>query len=331
MFSRSERGSRSVRREKIRKWRWLRRSLRVFVLLFVLLNIMAAFHAYKLTHNHPGSFDDHKGPDKMSFPQKVKALFFGVWSLKTPVKDHPAQPYEVVTMQTSNELKIEAWLIKKDSSLGTVIMFHGHMGNKGAMLPEASMFYAMGYSVMLVDFRAHGNSEGSASTIGKREGEDVKLAYDYMVSQGEKNIVLWGTSMGAAAICSAFNSYELSPAGVILEMPFGSLHDAVRGRVRMMGLPKEPVSSLLTFWGGVEQGFWAFAYRPGEYAKKIRCRALLQWGALDIRVTRKETEAIYENLASTYKKLEIYPRAGHASLFNNDSLQWKNAVTAFLQ
>lgn len=314
-----------------RKWRWLRRSLRVLIVLFVLLNIMAAFHAYKLTHNHPGSFEDHKGPDKMSFPQKVKALFFGVWSLKTPVKNYPSQSYEVVTLQTSSKLKIEAWLLKRDSSRGTVIMFHGHMGNKGAMLPEASVFYDMGYSVMLVDFRAHGNSEGTASTIGKREGEEVKLAYDYMVSQGETNIVLWGTSMGAAAICSAFHSYELSPAGVILEMPFGSLNDAVKGRVGMMGLPKEPVASLLTFWGGVEQGFWAFAYKPSAYAKKIKCRALVQWGALDVRVTRKETDAIFENLSSTYKKFEIYPRAGHASLFTNDSLQWKVAVAAFLK
>jgi uncharacterized protein len=320
-----------MKRPRNPRWRWLRRSLRVLVFLFLVLNAMAAFHAYKLTHNRPGSFEDHKGPDKMSFPQKARALFFGVWSLKTPVKDFPAQPYEVVTMQTSSKLKIEAWLLKKDSSRGTVIMFHGHMGNKGAMLPEASVFYTLGYNVMLVDFRAHGNSEGTASTIGRKEGEDVKLAYDYIVSGGEKNIILWGTSMGAAAICSAFNSYDIIPAGVILEMPFGSLTDAVRGRVKMMGLPKEPVSSVLTFWGGIEHGFWAFSYKPSEYAKKIKCRALVQWGALDVRVTRKETEAIYENLSSTYKKLEIYPRAGHASLFNNDSLQWKNAVTAFLQ
>ena len=42
---------------------------------------------------------------------------------------------------------------------------------------------------MLVDFRAHGNSDGNTCTIGYDESEDVKLAYDYISNKGEKNIV----------------------------------------------------------------------------------------------------------------------------------------------
>ena len=59
-------------------------------------------------------------------------------------------------------------------------------------------------------------------------------------------------------------------------MPFGSLPDAVKGRVKIMGLPQEPISTLLTFWGGVQNGFWAFNLKPSEYAKKIKCPVLLQ-------------------------------------------------------
>ncbi len=136
--------------------------------------------------------------------------------------------------------------------------------------------------------------------------------------------------MGAAAICSAFNDYAINPSSVILEMPFGSLKEAVVGRVKMMGVPREPISSLLTFWGGIEHGFWGFSFQPAEYARKITCPVLLQWGKLDKRVTERETKDLFDNLGSSKKKFEIFPNAGHESLFKNDSIQWKKAVTDFL-
>jgi len=113
-------------------------------------------------------------------------------------------------------------------------------------------------------------------------------------------------------------------------MPFGSLLQAVRGRVRLMGLPQEPVTSLLTFWGGIEHGFFAFNYKPYEYAKKIECPVLLQWGAKDPRVTKNEIDCIYNNLPLTDKKLAIYPNAKHESLCENSPVEWKKQIREFM-
>jgi alpha-beta hydrolase superfamily lysophospholipase len=313
------------------KYKWLRRLLRTFLFFFLLLNMMAAFHAWKLTHVYPGAASHVKGPDKMSFLEKAETLVFGVKNAKPVIAEYPSLPYETVNLYTKDSLKIEGWLIKKNSSKGTVIFFHGHMSTKAGLLDEAYVFHEMGYHVFMVDFRAHGNSDGTASSIGRKEGEDVKLAYDYVVSLGEKNIILYGSSLGAAAITRSFYDYEnLKPQKIILDMPFGSLQKAVQGRVKMMGLPKEPLSSVLTFWGGIEQGFWAFSHKPEQYAKKISCPALHQWGELDKRVTKKETENIYNNLNSADKRLEIYPGAGHESLLKKDSVHWRSTVEKFL-
>ena len=92
------------------------------------------------------------------------------------------------------------------------------------MLSEAAEFRYLKFDVLLVDFRAHGNSEGNTTTIGYREAEDLKLAYDWVTNRGEKNIYLWGTSMGAVVVAKAINDYSLKPAGIILEMPFRSMH-----------------------------------------------------------------------------------------------------------
>ena len=190
-------------------------------------------------------------------------------------------------------------------------------------------FYSLGYNIFLVDFRAHGGSDGNTCTIGYDEAEEVKLAYDY-VGRNEKNIVLWGISLGAATITHAISKYELKPAKVILEMPFGSLLEAVKGRVKTMGLPAQPVSSLLAFWGGAEQGFWAFNHNPCEYAASIKCPALVQWGRNDARVSKEEETCIYNAIATKRKKLVVYEHSGHQSLFANETSKWEQEIKQFL-
>jgi len=126
------------------------------------------------------------------------------------------------------------------------------------------------------------------------------------------------------------NDYDLDPQKVILEMPFASLLHAVKSRVKMMGLPKEPVASMLTFWGGVEQGFWAFNLCPSEYAKEIKCPVLLQWGRQDARVGREEIDEIFKNISSR-KKLVIYETAAHQSLCKKEPAKWRETIESFLK
>jgi len=220
--------------------------------------------------------------------------------------------------------------MKQANPVGTVILFHGHGSSKSKVLNEAYYMFGLGFNTFLVDFRAHGGSEGETCTIGYNESEEVKLSYDYIQRSGEKNICLWGISMGASAITHAISEYRLQPQRIILEMPFGSLKEAVKGRMRIMGIPGEPMATLLTFWGGTEQGFWAFNLNPSEYARNIYCPVLLQWGANDSRVTKTETEEIFDNLGATEKKLVIYETAKHESLCSKEPQKWQNEIKGFL-
>lgn len=307
----------------------LRRILRILLVLFLVLNVLAAFHAYKFTHFYPGEKNRPKQSAAMTGWDKTQALLFGLTYPKS-VNDSKPAAYETVLFHTKDGLKIEGWYSKTAAAKGTVILFHGHGSSKAKLNNEAAAFSAMGYNLLLIDFRAHGGSDGTVCTIGYYEAEEVKLAYDYMRAQGEKNIVLWGISLGAGTITHAVSEYGLAPEKVILEMPFGTLLQAVKGRLRIMGVPAEPFSSLLTFWGGAEQGFWAFSMEPETFAKKIKSPLLIQWGAKDARVTRKEVESIYRNAASTEKTLVVYPDAAHESLCKKDPDRWMRTVGRFL-
>jgi uncharacterized protein len=305
--------------------------LKTIVVIFILVNIIVAFHAYKFTHFYDiGTANIKKDADKTKW-DKTKEMLFGInfEKQKNTIAD---STWQTVWLATKDSLKLEGWYIPVDSAKGTVCMFHGHGGKKSGNNFEAQMFRKMGYNTFQLDFRAHGNSQGNTTTIGALEGEDVKLAYDYIKTKGEKNIVLWGISMGASTITSAINEYaEVQPQKVILEMPFGTLSDAVEGRVKMMGLPVQPISTMLTFWGGVEHGFWGFNFKPQEFAKKINCPTLLQWGASDPRVTKKEEETLFANLGTTNKKFVVYQNSVHESLCAKENEKWISEVSSFLK
>lgn len=309
--------------------KWLKRIGYTLLIIFLLVNIIAAFHAYKFTHFYSNAAPIKK-PEQMSVGEKLKAIFFGIRYPKSKVVDSLGLQHDTVLLKTADSLQLESWYAKHDSAKGTILMFHGHGSNKSGIIAEARKLYDMGYHVLLTDFRAHGNSEGNTTSIGIYESRDVKVAYDYIVSKGEKNIIIWGISMGAATALKAIDEFGIKPNKLILEMPFGSLHSAVQGRMKTMGLPAEPLSTLLTFWGGAEIGSWAFSHRPDEYAKKVNCPVLLQWGAGDQRVTEDETNSLFSNISSHEKVMIKYLQSGHESLFKKETGKWVSVMSFFL-
>ena len=304
--------------------------LRTLVAIFILLNIITAFQAYKFTHFYnAGEINIHKNKSGWD---KTMEILFGINVVKKPNTIVADSTFNTVYLTTKNGIKLQGWYLKADSLVakGTVVMFHGHGSTKSAIFTESQEFRKMGYNTFLLDFRAHGSSGGNTTTIGYNESEDVQLAYTFIKNKGEKNVVLWGISMGAAAITKSISDYGLQPGKVILEMPFGSILKAAEGRIKMMHLPGEPLATLITFWGGIEHGFWAFNMRPSEFVKKITCPVLLQWGRNDPRVTRGEIDMIYANITAP-KKLVVYETAVHESLCEKENTKWVSEVKSFLK
>ena len=304
--------------------------LRLLVAIFIFLNIVVAFHAYKFTHFYNWG-EVAIIPDKEKSRWNItKDILFGMDFIKQK-NSFPDTAFSNIYLITKSGLKLEAWYMQVFHAKGSVAMFHGHGSKKSGLLNEAAVFRKLGYNTLLLDFRAHGNSDGNTCTLGERESEDVKLAYDFLAKSGEKNIILYGISLGAATITKTINDYkEVHPAKIILDMPFGSIQNAVRSRIKMMHLPPEPLATVLTFWGGLENGFWAYNIKPSEYAKKINCPVLLQRGKYDPRVSAEETQAIYNNI-HTSKKFVLYENSAHESLCKKEVVKWTNEVTTFLQ
>lgn len=299
-----------------------------FVSVFLIMNVIAWFHASKFTEFNSSVKIKTKDANHLSAGEKLKALFFGITNPRPENTQLPAQPFEVIHLQSNK--KIECWFIKTKQAKGTVVLCHGYSGHKSSMLDKAELFLKWGYSVFLIDFMGSGGSEGNQTTIGFYEADEVKTAYDYLSAKGEKNSVLFGTSMGAVAIMKAVNDYKLNPKAVIIECPFGTMLETVQARFKTLHVPAFPMANLLVFWGGIKNDFNAFEHNPAKYAKGMQCPVLLLYGEKDEKVSASEIDQIFKNLAGK-KELRIYPLAGHENYLHKYKKEWSADVSKFLE
>jgi len=293
----------------------------------VLLNLVAFIHAYKFTHFSNAADVRTRDPTELSISDKLETLVFGIHNPRPTHRSIPNLPYSTIKIGQPNT--ISCWQINVDNPRGVVILFHGYAGNKSQLLARSKSFIAFGYNVLLVDFLGSGDSEGNVTSVGFKEATQVKSCYDFVAKETHQPIYLFGTSMGAAAIMKAMHDYPLKPNGIILECPFGSLYKTVCARFKNMGVPPFPMAALLAFWGGVQNGYWAFSHNPERYATSIKCDVLLLYGQRDDRVSFEEIKAIYSNFGG-YKILKTYPAEGHDVFTPPNVSQWERDVSQFL-
>lgn len=306
----------------------IRATLLLLLLGILLLNALAFIQARALTHYAAGGART-ASPEQLTWLDKVGVLLTGPNVPRPENHTVPDLPFETHRWPINDQEHLEGWLIPHPRARATVVLFPGYASCKCNLLPEARLFHAMGCSVFLVDCRGCGGSSGSVTTIGYREAEDVCHAVDYLRQHGQQTIILFGQSMGSAAILRALTIRDLKPRAIILECPFDRLQSTVENRFQSMGLPAFPGAPLLLFWAGVQSGFDGFAHDPAEYARAVECPVLLLHGGQDARVTPSQAEEVFRNIPGE-KYLHIFPTAGHQSYTGCDAATWKEVVQQFL-
>ena len=117
--------------------------------------------------------------------------------------------YEDVRLQTSDGLNLTGWYFPHSGDRAAIVV-HGRNSNRiqndldnvrrGEHI--ADFLIADGFSVLLFDLRAHGNSDGDRYSLGYYERRDVAAAIEYVMSRGypERRIALIGVSLGAGTV-----------------------------------------------------------------------------------------------------------------------------------
>jgi pimeloyl-ACP methyl ester carboxylesterase len=299
---------------------------------FIVLNVLAYRHAYAMLH-FTAATERTGQPEKLTTRQKIGVLLHGVSFPRPQAKVPPSAlgaGAESLTLDSAHGIKLGAWYCAGPAQSPLVILFHSYGGEKSGTLPEARAFLELGFSVLLVDFRGSGDSSESYTTIGFDEGEDVAAAVRYAREHlPQAKVILYGESMGAAAILRAVHDCGVKPDAIILEAVFDKLLNTVRHRFELMGVPSFPSAELLVFWGGWQAGFNGFHHNPVQYAAAVRCPILFLHGAADPRARLEDGRRVFDAVPGR-KTFKEFPRIGHEASVVRFPEEWKQAVNQFL-
>ena len=167
------------------------------------------------------------------------------YPLHIPPSDYRAD-YEPVSFATGDGITLKGWLIKplrRRTHAPGLIFCHGVGANKSDFTELAVSLSRRGYFVLLFDFRAHGESGGSRTSLGYHEQKDIAAARTFLSTRPEvdqKRVGIYGFSMGgAAAILTAARHGGFS--ALVVDSAFSSLleqaRDAITGFYRLPSFP----------------------------------------------------------------------------------------------
>jgi fermentation-respiration switch protein FrsA (DUF1100 family) len=243
-------------------------------------------------------------------------------------------PFERVALTSASGGRLSGWYVPGDPGGGAVILMHGVHANRLQMLPRARMMHRWGFSVLLFDFQAEGESSGQNITFGWLEAKDARAAFEWLRAKapGER-IGLLGVSLGGAAAIVAEPVIEAD--AMVLEAVYGSFDDAIRNRLVIKlgraGRALAPVlSPLLAMQVKPRLGFDPEELCPISRVANIHAPVFLVAGDKDEHATLDEMRHIYAN-ANEPKELWIIPGAAHVDFLTAVPVDYERRVVGFLR
>lgn len=132
--------------------------------------------------------------------------------------------YETVWLETADGVRISGWFVPAEPARGVVLFFHGNAGNISHRLESIAFFHRLGLSVLIIDYRGYGQSEGRPGEQGTYL--DAEAAWRYLVEErriAPHQIIFFGRSLGGAVAAALAQTHP--PPALILESTFTSVPD----------------------------------------------------------------------------------------------------------
>lgn len=297
----------------------MRRVLYVFLVLLILAPIAAGLlgHAIGPGLLHPARLN----PERLQETSQMLA--------------RTAATKKDFVVRATDGVKLRGWKIHSAEPNGDwVLLFHGVSDNRSGVLGHAEILLRHGYSVVMMDSRAHGQSGGTMATYGWKERYDTVAVVDALYkTEMVRHLGALGVSMGASI---ALQSAAVEPRieAVVAESPFSSLREVsydyagLRFSSLLGKMLFRPAS--ITAMAGLAN---AGGFNPDDVSpeKSVAARSfavLLICGTRDHTIPCRHAERIYA-AARGPKELWVVKGAEHAAALGSASAEYEERVIRF--
>lgn len=252
------------------------------------------------------------------------------FSAGTPPADFPAQ-LEDISIRTRDGLTLRGWYGAVPDEKATVILLHRYRAGRGFMLSRAQWYAERGYSVLLYDSRATGESDGATISVGWLETDDLTAALAWVRQQGAERIICHGVSQGGATIVLAAERLGEDVAGVILESTYDTLLNAGDRRFRnRVGIPGWLAGIFYRPFMEMRLGFDIALASPIDHIGTIEAPIFIISGKEDMHTWSSDTRSLYE-AAQAPATLWLVEGAAHENLLAFAPEEFSDRLAAFLQ
>lgn len=306
----------------------------IILLLIVILCVVAGYYifnsvfAYRDKNTDEGREEDFVDSEKDLMRPTAKRLY----AYQAPlIKQFNELDFEEVTITSFDNLQLYGYLLRGNLE-EVVICIHGY---KSAMeydyCDKIKIYQERGTTVLLLNDRAHGKSEGDYLGFSEHDKRDVARWVDY-VNEVFHNprIYLHGVSMGGATAIHCANMNLKNLSGIIDDCGFDSIVNITKYLMKdIYHLPYFPFGYLAWMWSIIITGI-SFNTSMGEKCvKDSNCPILFIHGKQDHYVPSYMSVMMYEACGQA-KELLLVDDCGHAAAYMCATKEYTDAVNRLM-
>ncbi|MCL1828605.1 MAG: alpha/beta hydrolase [Oscillospiraceae bacterium] len=245
------------------------------------------------------------------------------------------QPWQQVSVRAYDGIELKGCRLSKEGSKRTLILFHGYRASSMLDFCCAYEFYSgLGFDILAVDQRAHGDSGGRVICFGTKERNDCKTWADYVcrTTGDDCDVFLGGVSMGGTTVLLAAGSdLPATVRGIIADCAFTSAKDQLehffKNRFRV---PARPLIGIFDTVLRHVAGFGTEDCSTLEVMKNCKLPVLFIHGAEDRFVPTRMSRENFKACASE-KEMLIVPGAAHEEAYIVGTPEYEAAVSDFVK
>ena len=259
--------------------------------------------------------------------------------IREPVRQSPADvgvEYEDVTFSSAVDgLTLRGWWVAGGEEDRCLILVHGGERHRAdpyiGMLNVAKDLVGKGYSLLLFDMRARGESEGKRSSVGYYERRDLLGAIEYVLGRGihPDRIGILGFSLGGAVALMVAGDNGLA-LPVVSDSSYADLPRLIeREASKRIDLPRICNIGWM-FMSKAMFGVDLGVLRPVDAIKKLPAgRVLLIHGAEDEIIPLSDAHRLHAASNNASDGLWIVSDASHVRSYKNRPDEYISRVVSF--
>ena len=201
---------------------------------------------------------------------------------------------EPVRIPADDGVRLAGWFVARPG-VPAIVLLHGYPAEKADLLPFAAAL-APAFSILLMDHRYFGESEGRVTTLGFRERRDLRRAVDFAQSRGATAVGVFGFSLGGAvALLAAAEDPRIR--AVAAYAPFADLRALGHELYAWMWVVRYPFVEAMLFWSRAFFGADISRPAPVDAAARVRVPVLLVHSRDDEQIPFPHAERLRAALA----------------------------------